>query len=143
MLSEGRMSSIVLIGSDHALLEGLAQTLAAAGFRVDLALGVDDANAIAGHDPPLMVVVDRDTALAAWAAARSPTIALAPGGSVVLYHATDDGPEPLPASLQRLTLADLTLPLERQRLVALVQTVSARARSRGQRPTGESVESSE
>jgi DNA-binding NtrC family response regulator len=137
------MSSIVLIGSDHALLEGLAQTLAAAGFRVDLALGVDDANSIAGHDPPLVVVLDRETALATWSGARIPIITLAPGGSVVLYHATDDGPLPLPPALQRLTLADLTLPLERQRLVALVQSVSARARSRGQRPAGESVERSE
>lgn len=137
------MSSIVLIGSDHALLEGLAQTLAAAGFRVDLALGVDDANSIAGHDPPLVVVLDRETAMATWSAARIPILALAPGGSVVLYHTTDEGPLPLPAALQRLTLADLTLPLERQRLVALVQSVSARARSRGQRPAGESVERSE
>ena len=54
----------------------------------------------------------------------------------MLYHGTDDVALPLPPSLQRLTLADLTLPLERQRLVALVQSVTARARSRGHGDVG-------
>jgi hypothetical protein len=123
--------SIVLIGSDTALLEGLSQTLAAAGFRVRLADSLHDALVVPEVDPPLIVVVERTAALHALRGVSLPRLSLAPGGSLVLYHATDDGPEPLPASLQRLTLADLSLPLERQRLVALIQSVAARARTIG------------
>jgi DNA-binding NtrC family response regulator len=133
-VSEVFMFGTVLIGSDHALLEGLAQTLAAAGYRVTLADSLHDASVQTAGDPPLVVVVDRATALQS---ARDIGLhGLAPGGSIVLYHGTDDAPLPLPASLQRLTLADLTLPLERQRLVALVQSVTARARSRGHGDVG-------
>ncbi len=128
------MFGTVLIGSDHALLEGLAQTLAAAGYRVTLADSLHEATVQTAGDPPLVVVVDRATAIQS---ARDIGLhGLAPGGSIVLYHGTDDAPLPLPASLQRLTLADLTLPLERQRLVALVQSVTARARSRGHGDVG-------
>jgi len=129
------MSAVVLIGSDHALLEGLAQTLAAAGYRVALADSIQDAGAMTAADPPLVVIMDRATAL------RSPrdvglhSIGFAPSASIVLYHSADDAPLVLPPVLQRLTLADLTLPLERQRLVALVQSVTARARSRGRGET--------
>lgn len=125
------MSGTVLIGTDHALLEGLAQTLAAAGYRVQLADSLHDASTLAADDPPLVVVLDRATALQSPRGVGLQGIGLAPGGSIVLYHGTDDVPLPLPPSLQRLTLADLTLPLERQRLVALVHSVTARARSRG------------
>jgi DNA-binding NtrC family response regulator len=129
------MASIVLIGTDHALLEGLAQTLAAAGYRIALADSTQDAAAAAVGEPPLVVIIDRATALRSPREAGFPGIALAPGGSIVLYHGTDDAPLVLPPALQRLTLADLTLPLERQRLLALVQSVTARARSRGRDET--------
>jgi DNA-binding NtrC family response regulator len=134
------MSGIMLIGSDHALLEGLAQTLAAAGYRVGLADSLHDASTMAGGDPPLVVVLDRATAIQAPRDTGLHGVGLAPGGSIVLYHGTDDAPLALPAALQRLTLADLTLPLERQRLVALVQSVTARARSRGHGETPGSPE---
>jgi hypothetical protein len=123
--------SIALIGSDTALLEGLAQTLAAAGFRVRLADTLHDALVVPELDLPLVIVVERSVALSAVHGVTLPRLSLAPGGSLVLYHATDDEPVPLPASLQRLTLADLSLPLERQRLVALIQSVAARARTIG------------
>jgi DNA-binding NtrC family response regulator len=129
------MSGVLLIGSDHALLEGLAQTLAAAGQRVALADTLHDASTMALSDPPLVVVLDRATALQSPREIGLQGVGLAPGGSIVLYHGTDDVPLALPPGLQRLTLADLTLPLERQRLVALVQSITARARSRGQDDT--------
>jgi hypothetical protein len=130
------MFGTVLIGSDHALLEGLAQTLAAAGYRVTLADSLHDASLQTAGDPPLIVILDRATALESPRDIGLQGIGLAPGGSIVLYHGTDDAPLPLPASLQRLTLADLNLPLERQRLVALVHSVTARARSRGHGDVG-------
>ncbi|SRR5579883_179134 len=125
------MSSIVLIGSDLTLLEGLAQTLAAAGCRTAIAGAPRDIAPKPGAGLPLIAVVERRTAVEAVRSGGLP--GLAPGGSVVLYHDSDDGPMPLPATLQRITLADLTLPLERQRLVALVRSVSARADLRAER----------
>ncbi len=130
------MASIMFVGSDLALLEGLAQTLAAAGERVRIAETLHDGTMLAAAEPPLIAVVERALALGMTATAvGGPGVALAPGGSVVLYHGADDGPLPLPATLQRATLADLTLPLERQRLVALVHSVAERARSRGRDQT--------
>jgi hypothetical protein len=130
------MASIIFIGSDLTLLEGLAQTLAAAGNRVRIAETLHDGSILAAADPPLIAVVERRIALeTTHGGIGTPAVALAPGGSVVLYHGTDDTPIPLPATLQRLTLADLTLPLERQRLVALVHSVDERFRSRGRDQT--------
>jgi hypothetical protein len=44
----------------------------------------------------------------------------------------DDGPAPsFPTSVQRQTLADLLLPLERQRLITLVQRLTERAVASG------------
>jgi hypothetical protein len=115
------MALILFVGSDLALLEGLAQTLAAAGERVQLAQSLHDADLVAADDPPLVVVVERALAFeAAGSGAGMPNLTLAHGGTVVLYHGVDDA-----------ALADLTLPLERQRLVALIRTVADRARARG------------
>ena len=61
-------------------------------------------------------------------------ISLAPGGALVLYSVSGKGPAPvLPPALQRAVLANITLPLERQRLVALVQHVAERVRTTGRR----------
>ena len=87
---------------------------------------------------------------------------LAPGGAVVLFRSVgDDGrdasseqdgsggdatgaagaapPAALPPALQRTTLAELALPLERHRLVALVQRVEERARRAGRGNRGEGI----
>jgi CheY-like chemotaxis protein len=80
------MASILLVGGDEALLEGLAQMLAHAGHVPHAAHSVPDAIEVAAS-----------------------------------------------ARLQRLVLADLDLPLERHRLLALVQRVDERARATGRR----------
>ena len=126
------MALILFVGSDLALLEGLAQTLAAAGERVHLAQSLHDSELVAADDPPLVAIVERSLAFeAAGSGAGMPNLTLAYGGTMVLYHGPDDAALPVPAALLRVTLADLTLPLERQRLVALVRTVADRARARG------------
>jgi hypothetical protein len=57
---------------------------------------------------------------------------LARGGALLLYRSNvDTQPVPLAPALQRAALADLTLPLERHRLVALIQRVDERARATG------------
>jgi hypothetical protein len=126
------MALILFVGSDLTVLEGLAQTLVAAGERVRLAESLRDSELFAATDPPLIAVVERALAFeAAGSGAGMPNLTLARGGTLVLYHGADDAALPLPAALMRVTLAVLTLPLERQRLVALVRTVADRARARG------------
>ena len=123
---------LVLIGTDDALLEGLAQLLAGAGQTVQVARSVDEAEEIALTGKPLLVVVDRAT-VAGVAGERLAALPQVPGGAIVLYRTTSDhgAMTSMPHSVARLTLADLTLPLERQRLVALAQYVKSRARGSG------------
>jgi DNA-binding NtrC family response regulator len=128
------MATILLLGHDAALLEGLAQTLAAVGHKPVLAGSLGEAHDILGSETPLVAVIDRAIAKGSGDALRVP---LLPGGAVVLYRSLSDVGGLLPPALQRMTLADLTLPLERQRLVALVQHVESRANhtGRGRRTT--------
>jgi hypothetical protein len=74
--------------------------------------------------------VERALAASDPAALRVP---LAVGGATLLYQAgTDSSPgDALSLSVQRLVMAELTLPLERHRLLALIQRVEERARVTG------------
>ena len=66
-------------------------------------------------------------------------LTMAPGGAVVLYRSGAGQATPLPHVLQRHVLADLSLPLERNRLAALVHSVRDRAAAAGRgRISGES-----
>ncbi|MFN8666723.1 MAG: hypothetical protein U0164_05920 [Gemmatimonadaceae bacterium] len=123
---------LFLIGNDHALLEGLAQLLAGAGHKVQVTHSVAEAEELAQTVPPLLVVVDRDSVAADGGEAAS-RIPLASGGAFVLYRTTSDQTANLALAhgIARQTLADLALPLERQRLAALAQYVRARARESG------------
>ena len=118
-----------IIGSDVALVEGLAQTLGATGHCPAVAASVTDAIETTAGSPPLIAVVERALAAASAEALRIP---LAPGGALLVYDSMATAPRaPLPRAVQRITLAELTLPLERQRLGALVQHVEGRAISAG------------
>jgi len=123
---------LVLIGTDDALLEGLAQTLAGASLPVRVARSVDEAEELSQGAKPLLVVVDRAT-VAGIAGERLAALPQVPGGAIVLYRTSNDQQAlmTMPHTVARLTLADLTLPLERQRLVALAQYVQSRARGSG------------
>jgi len=123
------MTHILLVGTELPLLEGLAQTLAAQGFAPVVVQSLHDAREAAAAKPPLIVVASR--ALAAVASAETLSIPLAPGGAMVLYRSITTPLVTLPASVQRAVLADLSLPLERNRLMALVQHVGDRARATG------------
>ena len=121
------MASILLVGPDAPLLEGLAQTLAAVGHRPQLALTIAEAVDLVAGSPPMVAVVERAQALTG----DGTRIPLVPGGMIVLYRLAGEANEPLPPSLQRLVLADLALPLERNRLVKLVQHVEERLMETG------------
>jgi hypothetical protein len=123
------MTRILLVGAEQALLEGLAQTFGALGLSPWVAASLGEAREIAVHNLPLVAVVSRT--LAAEASADTLGIPLAPGGTFVLYRSANHDPVSLPPALQRAVLADLSLPLERNRLVALVQRVQDRAIATG------------
>ena len=81
-----------------------------------------------GLGVPLVAVVSRSLTTTG---AEVLTIPLARGGARLLYH-SPGGPETaFPPAVHRSVLADLSLPLERNRLVALVQHVDERARITG------------
>lgn len=119
------VADLLLVGADAALLEGIAQTLAAAGHQVLTAASIDEASFIAAAAPPLVAVVDR-TLLVTDADARA--LGLAPGGALVVFG---DPASPLPGPVRRTVLAELRLPLERARLTALTAHVAARAQRTG------------
>lgn len=122
------MTKILLVGHDEALLEGLVQSLAALGHSVSVALSLGEAREYALREQPLVAVVDRKLVDSATEALG---IALSPGGALVLYRTGSVPSSPPPPALQRSVLADLSLPLERNRLAALVQHVEERARATG------------
>ena len=120
--------TILLLGLDGALLEGLAQLLAMAGFRPIIAHDVLDAIDLARLELPIAAVIDRSIAMIDAAALRIP---LAAHGAFVLFRAEEEATGAMPLSIARHVVGDLTLPLERQRLLALVRTLSQRERESG------------
>lgn len=123
------MTTVLLVGTDLALLEGLAQSLGALGHQPSVAGSLIEAREMAGARLPLVVVADRG--LASGSGAELLTIPLSAGGARVLYRTASAPLAPLLPALQRAVLADLTLPLERHRLAALVQSLGERARTTG------------
>ena len=122
------MAKVILVGSDVALLEGLAQTLIGFGHNVSFAATVAEAAAPLSEDLPAMAVVSSD---ALEEAGMGMTLPLTPGGALIVYGTSHTDRPFLPTKLQRATLAHLVLPLERHRLVALVQSFDSRSRTTG------------
>lgn len=135
------MTHVLLVGTEMALLEGLAQSFAALGFVPVTAQSLQEARESAVQNRPLVVVVSRS--IAALGNADALSIPLAPGGALVLYRSVGTAVLPLSPTVQRVVLADLTLPLERNRLLALVQHVGERAKAAGRGRQGEMGEMGE
>lgn len=123
------MTYVLLVGGDVALLEGLSQSLATLGHTPRVARDLAEARQVAAVNAPLVLVADR--ALASSSGAELLGTPLAAGGARILYRLGSVPMSPLLPALQRAVLADLTLPLERHRLAALVQSVAERARLAG------------
>jgi hypothetical protein len=98
------------------------------GHEPRIASTLSEAMEAAAHAPPLVAVIDRSLLVPVGEALRVP---LARGGAIVVYRMDAVEMPPLPVTLQRIALADLQLPLERHRLVALLQNLDSRARSTG------------
>jgi len=123
------MTQILLVGRETALLEGLAQSFGAMGLSTTVTPTLNEARETAAQQAPLIAIVSRS--LAAEATGETLNIPLAPGGALVLYRAGAGGGAALSPTMQRTVLADLALPLERNRLVAIVQHVGERAKTTG------------
>lgn len=130
------MTHILLVGSELPLLEGLSQSFASAGFTTQVAQTLFEARELATQNPPLVAIISRP--LAATSSTETLSIPLAPGGALLLYRAIGSLLVTLSPTVQRAVLADLTLPLERNRLMALVSHVGDRVRATGRgRTSGE------
>jgi DNA-binding NtrC family response regulator len=121
------MPTILLVGRDVALMEGLAQLLASVGHRSVIAASLGEARSALGNERPLVAVLDRIIA----SGSDIVGFPVLPGGAIVLFSTTEDAASPLTPAVQRAILSELTLPLERQRLIALVASVAARSHTTG------------
>ena len=122
------MASTLVICSDEGVIEGLAQALHAAGHRAIIARNLDDAATLLGAERPVVVLVERGCA----ASTEFLRLRLPPGIALLVYRDADAPVEPpLPSMTQRITLAELVLPWERQRLITLVHRLAERAQATG------------
>ena len=121
------MTTSLVIGSDESVLEGIAQALGTAGHQPHVTRSIAEAASVLNEIRPVVVLVERACA----AEPEFSRLLLPPGCAVVLYRNTDEPTPPLPATVQRMTLADLVLPWERQRLITMVQRLTERAVAAG------------
>lgn len=138
------MANVVLLGTDPALLEGIAQALAAAGHTPIVIDDQADLLTVARAEGTTVLVTERALLLAPDVIERLP--ATLGTNALIVFHtdahtdATRDhaGSAAVAQRLHRLVLADLCLPLERHRLVALVRCVEelAERAGRSQAPDG-------
>lgn len=121
------MTTSLVIGSDESVLEGIAQALAAAGHRAHVARSIAEASAVLTEIRPVVLLVERGCA----AEPEFLRLRLPSGCALVLYRSNEEATPVLPTSIQRLTVADLILPWERQRMVTMVQRLTERAVAAG------------
>jgi len=122
------VAKILLVGSDVALLEGLSQTLTGSGHDVCIAGSIDEATDACRDGAPNIAVVSNDALQKPGAAALLP---LSATGALVVYTTEPVERPTLPTRLQRATLGHVVLPLERQRLIALILHYEVRSLTTG------------
>lgn len=125
---------ILLAGQNTALLEGLAQALASTGQRVVVANTLDEAEELQARHPAILTVAERGMVSDADPERSFLRSTLAGGGALVTFREAGDTSRALPALTARHVLADLVLPLERNRLVALADHLATRAKAVGRAP---------
>ena len=119
---------ILLAGGNTALLEGLAQALAVTGQRVVVAHSLEEAEELQGREASILTVVERGLVSESDPGRAFVRTTMAGGGALVTYREAGDTSRALPAPVARHVLADLVLPLERNRLVSLADAVASRAK---------------
>jgi hypothetical protein len=121
------VASILVVSPDSSFVEGVFQTLSAAGHEVIVASEMSEAAETLGGTLPLIALINREEL----SNSTTPAVPLARGGALLTFRTGEDTPASLPFRVRRATLADLKLPLERKRLLALVKFVEDRARAAG------------
>jgi hypothetical protein len=112
------------VGTDAALLEGLAQTLL--GFDHEVLFAGSIPEIPVDSDAPHLLVVSTEVMEQT---GLGTTLPLSTGSALIVYG-TSAGDRPfLSPRLQRASLAYLVLPLERHRLVALAHSFDTRSRA--------------
>ncbi|MEO5589098.1 MAG: hypothetical protein ABIS03_05885 [Gemmatimonadaceae bacterium] len=124
------MAIVLVTGADAELLGGVSQTLAGAGHHAVVAKGISEALDLLKGVHPLVALVSCDDLTERTGVYHA---TLAQGGALVAYHCDDEDEPDLPFSVKRTILAKLSLPLERQRLLALVKSVETRAHASGKK----------
>jgi hypothetical protein len=118
------VATVILVGSDAALLEGLAQSLVSFDHDVIFAGSIPEIPLESSS--PLLLVISAEVLEETGAGT---TIPLPFGSSMIVYGASHNDRPFLSPRLQRATLAYLVLPLERHRLVALAHSFDSRSRN--------------
>jgi hypothetical protein len=118
------MALLLIVGTDTALIEGTSQTLTAAGHQLLFSPSLVESLETVGDARPIVVLVERSAIDEIRMTLRVP---LTEGGAFLVFHGEDAQVSPMPARVQRATLAELELPLESKRLLALVRYVETRA----------------
>lgn len=118
------MSAVLLVAADAALLEGVAQAIGSLGYELISATSLAHASAVvaASASLPAVAIVARGLLVEAGDLARVP---LTRGGAII---AVGSALFPLPAAVQRQTIAEVEFPAERARLLALVRQLQERER---------------
>lgn len=119
---------VLIVGGDAAMREGVLQTLRASGVSGAGCETVPSAAEIAAEAPPLALVIDVKLSRVQEGAGRIP---LLPGGAVILFREGISAAVPTQQVFGRSLVAELSLPLERARLMTLLQRIVARARITG------------
>jgi hypothetical protein len=122
------MTALLIVGTDNSLIEGIAQIITGPDHQIFFAPSLADALDTVGDERPLVVLVERSAIDEIRMTLRIP---LAQGGAFIVFHGESATPAALPGGVQRVTLAELELPLERQRLLALIRYVENRAQTAG------------
>ena len=118
------MALLLIVGTDTPLIEGISQTLTLVNHHLLFARSLGDALDAVGDLRPIVVLVERSAIDEIRMTLRVP---LAEGGAFIVFHREDTIASPMPHRVQRATLAELELPLEGPRLLALVRYVENRA----------------
>lgn len=120
------MTALLIVGTNTTLIEGIAQILSDTDHQLFFAPSLADSLDTVRDTRPFVVLVERSAIDEIRMTLRIP---LAPGGAFIVFHGENTIPSPLPGGVQRVTLAELELPLERQRLLALIRYVENRAQA--------------
>lgn len=119
---------VLIVGGDAALREEVLQSLRATGVTGEGCEDLSCAREMAAEAPPLALVIGAELSTAQQGAGGIP---LRPGTAVILFRDDVSAARPTQQVFGRSLVAELSLPLERARLMTLLQRIVARARITG------------